>query len=58
MFWPLRSLYKCLELTGHFEMLESFPLLRGSQNLANHDAIYAKVCEDCNWQFIPTVVAP
>jgi hypothetical protein len=51
------TLYKNCELLGYWEMLESFSLLRGQQNLATHDAIRAKVCESDGlaWQFIPTV---
>lgn len=51
------TLYKNCELLGYWEMLESFPLLRGHTNLAMHDAIRAKVCENegLAWQFIPTV---
>jgi hypothetical protein len=51
------TLYKNCELLGYWEMLESFSLLRGQQNLATHDAIRAKVCasDGLAWQFIPTV---
>jgi hypothetical protein len=51
------TLYKNCELLGYWEMLESFPLLRGQNNLAWHDAIRANVCrsEGLSWQFIPTV---
>ena len=49
------TLYKYCELLGYWEMLESLPLLRGPLNLSHHDAILKKVCEDVDWEFIPTV---
>ena len=49
------TLYKYCELLGYWEMLESLPLLRGPMNLSHHDAILKKVCEDVDWEFIPTV---
>lgn len=49
------TLYKYCELLGYWEMLESFPLLRGEQNLAKHDAILSQVCKDLDWQYIPTI---
>jgi hypothetical protein len=49
------TLYKFCELLGYWEMLESFPLLRGETNLARHDAIFSKVCKDLDWQYIPTI---
>lgn len=51
------TLYKYCELLGYWEMLESLPLLRGPMNLSHHDAILKKVCEDVDWEFIPTVSA-
>ena len=48
------TLYKYCELLGYWEMLESFPLLRGMPNLGKHDAVLANVCNDLDWQFIPT----
>jgi len=50
--------YKLCELLGYFEMLESFQLLRGQQNLEEHDRIYAQMCDDLNWEKIPTIVTP
>jgi hypothetical protein len=49
------TLYKYCELLGYWEMLESLPLLRGPLNLSHHDAILKKVCEDVDWEFIPTI---
>lgn len=49
------TLYKYCELLGYWEMLESLPLLRGPSNLSKHDSILSKVCQDLDWQYIPTV---
>lgn len=49
------NLYKYCELLGYWEMLETFPLLRGAINLSLHDAILQKVCTELDWEFIPTV---
>ncbi len=49
------TLYKYCELLGYWEMLESLPLLRGPTNLSKHDSILSKVCQDLDWQYIPTV---
>ena len=49
------TLYKYCELLGYWEMLESFPLLRGEGNLAKHDSILSQVCKDLDWQYIPTI---
>jgi hypothetical protein len=48
-------MYKFCELEGYFEMLEPLSLLRAQVNLAHHDAIMVKVCEELGWQYIPTV---
>jgi hypothetical protein len=49
------NLYKYCELLGYWEMLETFPLLRGAINLSLHDAILQKVCTELDWEFIPTI---
>lgn len=49
------TLYKFCELLGYWEMLEPLPLLRGTNNLADHDSIFSKVCNELQWDFVPTV---
>lgn len=49
------NLYKYCELLGYWEMLESFPLLRGTINMSLHDSIMEKVFQDLSWEFVPTV---
>ena len=51
------NLYKYCELLGYWEMLETFPLLRGAINLSLHDGIMEKVCHELSWEFVPTVAA-
>jgi hypothetical protein len=51
------NLYKYCELLGYWEMLETFPLLRGTINLSLHDGIMEKVCQELSWEFVPTVTA-
>jgi hypothetical protein len=35
-------------------MLEAVTLLRGTTNLVTHDALFALVCHEVDWEFIPT----
>ena len=51
------NLYKYCELLGYWEMLETFPLLRGAINLSLHDGIMEKVCQELSWEFVPTVTS-
>jgi hypothetical protein len=48
------SIYKYLELTGYWEYLQAFQLLK-YPNLLLHDNLFRQVCGDLDWEFIPTV---
>lgn len=48
-------LFKFCELLGLDELLECFRLLKGREKLHKQDVIFEKICEDLNWQFIPSI---
>jgi hypothetical protein len=48
-------LYKFFELLGYEQFLETFTLLKGRDKLARQDEIFQKICEELDWQFIPSV---
>lgn len=48
-------LYKFCELLGHDEFLDSFPLLKSREKLYQQDCIFKKICDDLEWEFLPTV---
>lgn len=48
-------LYKFCELLGHDEFLDSFPLLKSREKLYQQDCIFRKICDELDWEFIPTV---
>lgn len=48
-------LYKFCELLGHDEFLDSFPLLKSREKLYQQDCIFKKICDELDWEFIPTV---
>jgi hypothetical protein len=47
--------YKSCELLGYNEFLPLLPLLKAPQNLLKADAIWKKICEECKYEFIPTL---
>lgn len=47
-------LYKFCELLGYDEFLPCFPLLKGKDKLTAMDRIWKKICEELDWQFIPS----
>ena len=47
-------LYKFCELLEKDEYLSSFSLLKSRQKLHQHDCLWQKICEELNWQFIPS----
>jgi hypothetical protein len=48
-------LNKFLQLLGKDEYLISFPLLKSRDKLYLQDQIFKKICEDLQWQFIPSL---
>jgi hypothetical protein len=48
-------LFKFCELLGYAEFLPCFTLLKGADKLACMDKIWAKICSDLDWEFIPSV---
>lgn len=48
-------LYKFCELLERDEFLPSFPLLKSREKLYKTDQIWKKICEELDWQYIPTV---
>jgi hypothetical protein len=49
------SARKDCELLGYWEMVPSFPMLRGPNNVAVHDVITSKVFHDLGWSFTHTL---
>ena len=48
-------LYKFCELTGYDHFMQYFMLLKGAEKLRKQDAIFEKICEEMDWQFIPSI---
>tara|TARA_B100001094_G_scaffold172061_1_gene166394 strand:- start:7038 stop:8096 length:1059 start_codon:yes stop_codon:yes gene_type:complete len=48
-------LYKFCELLEKDEFLSSFPLLKSREKLYQQDLIWKRICQELNWEFIPTV---
>ena len=48
-------LYKLCELLGENEYLHDIPMLKDREKLIEQDETWKKMCEDLNWEFIPTI---
>ena len=48
-------LYKFCELMGWDQFLKCFSLLKGRDKLKKQDMIFKLICEDLDWEFIPSV---
>jgi hypothetical protein len=48
-------LHKFCELLEQDEYLERFPLLKSGDKLCAQDAIWKKICEELQWQYIPSI---
>jgi hypothetical protein len=48
-------LFKFFQLLGYDEFLDSFTLLKGRDKLAKQDEIFKKICEELDWEFVPSV---
>ena len=47
-------LHKFCELLGYDNFLQYFMLLKGVEKLRKQDAIFSNICEELDWQFIPS----
>lgn len=47
--------YKLCELLGENQYLELFPLLKDRDKRIEQDNIWRKICEELDWEFIPTI---
>lgn len=47
--------YKLCELLGETQYLEHYPMLKDPEKRIDQDAIWKKICEELNWEFIPTI---
>jgi len=48
-------LHKFVQLLGHTEYLEKFPLLKSRDKLRVQDDIWRKICAELHWEFVPSV---
>lgn len=48
-------LYKMFQLLGYDEVLPYMTLLKGKEKLLKQDMIFKKICQDLDWQFIPSL---
>jgi len=49
------TVYKLCELLEQTQFLPFFPMLKDMGKRIEQDAIWKQICEDLNWEFIPTV---
>jgi hypothetical protein len=47
--------YKLCELLGETKYLEHFPMLKDPEKRMEQDIIWKKICEELDWEFIPTI---
>lgn len=47
--------YKLCELLGEDKYLEDFPMLKDPEKRMEQDVIWKKICQELDWEFIPTV---
>jgi hypothetical protein len=47
--------YKLCELLGEEQYLEHFPMLKDREKRIEQDSIWRKICEELDWEFIPTI---
>lgn len=48
------TVYKLCELLSKIEFLPYFPMLKDKEKRIEQDEIWKKICEELNWEFIPT----
>jgi hypothetical protein len=49
------TIYKLCELLEEDTFLPFFPMLKDREKRMEQDTIWKKICEELNWQFIPTI---
>jgi hypothetical protein len=49
------TIYKLCELLDETEFLQYFPMLKDREKRIEQDEIWKKICEELNWEFVPTV---
>ena len=47
--------YKLCELLGESQYLEHFPMLKDREKRIDQDNIWKQICQELNWEFIPTI---
>jgi hypothetical protein len=47
--------FKLCELLGEEQYLEHFPMLKDKEKRIEQDSIWKKICEELDWEFIPTI---
>jgi hypothetical protein len=47
--------YKLCELLGEENYLEHFPMLKDPEKRMEQDVIWKKICQELDWEFIPTI---
>ena len=47
--------YKLCELLGEIQYLEHFPMLKDPEKRMEQDVIWKKICQELDWEFIPTI---
>jgi len=48
-------LYKLFQLIGETKYLSEIPMLKDKDKLIEQDVIWKKICNELNWEFIPTL---
>lgn len=49
------TIYKLCELLGQNQYLSLLPMLKDREKVIEQDAIWKKICEYLDWEFIPTI---
>ena len=49
------TVYKLCELLEQYEFLDFFPMLKDREKRIEQDDIWRKICQELDWEFIPTV---
>jgi hypothetical protein len=47
--------YKLCELLGEIQYLDQFPMLKDREKRIEQDTIWKNICEELDWEFIPTI---
>jgi hypothetical protein len=47
--------YKLCELLGENQYLKDFPMLKDREKRVEQDIIWKRICEELDWEFIPTI---